>query len=290
MILARPDTITYKGGDKFGLALMSDLHLGARTTDINSIKHDLEVAKENNYRININGDVFEAITPRDMKRFDANVLVPSLTERKDIFNASVDLAFELLAPYADLIDVIGRGNHEDSALKYNAVDLVLMLVDKLQALTSHKIYYGDICGFIHYRFAHESGGNCRSYIIYYHHGGGGSAPVTKGMIDFNRINAYISNADLIWIGHKHNRILDSTVKKMICPKSGDMVKWQSVNCVMTGAYKDAYSVQSQESILKNGSFGNFAASKCMAPQRKGGCVIMLTPYGGNNQVLSEVIL
>lgn len=291
MILARPDVLKYKGGDKFGFMCMSDLHLGARTTDVKAIKEDLETAKQNGYRININGDVFEAITPRDMKRFDANVLTRELCERKDILNASVDLAYKLLAPYAELIDVIGRGNHEDSALKHNSVDLVLMLIDRLQALTAHKLYYGDSHGFIHYRFEHVNRGKVRSYVIYYHHGGGGAAPITKGIIDFNRINAFIGNADLIWIGHKHNRIHDGTIIKMVCPKEGNgEVKWQKVDCLMTGAYKNTYEFQRQESIHDVGCFSNFASDKCMAPQRKGGAVVLVSLVGHMSKITSEVVM
>ena len=45
------------------------------------------------------------------------------------------------------------------------------------------------------------------YTIYMNHGGGNSsAPVTKGMIDFNRI-AVANEADLYLMGHKHNHLV-----------------------------------------------------------------------------------
>lgn len=45
------------------------------------------------------------------------------------------------------------------------------------------------------------------YDIFLHHGSGGQAPVSRGMIDFDRLASSV-DADLILTGHKHNAIVD----------------------------------------------------------------------------------
>lgn len=264
--IIRPKAIAYKCGGQTSIALMGDLHIGSAATRISAIKADLEMAKACGARVLINGDVMECIFPADSKRFNPADLAPELRGRNDVLNATLDLAYGVLAPYASLIDMIGVGNHETATAHYHSADIGLMLADKLG------VPYGGMCGFVDYRFQRSGGGGQR-YVIFYHHGAGGSAPVTKGMIDFHR-SRWI-DADLVWFGHKHTRI-QSHELSMRCPESGDQPVMRDRRFVITGSYSQTYHGQSQNSFRQHGRLSNYAADKLLAPNGCGGAVVQLT--------------
>ena len=112
---------------QLGLTLMSDLHIGAINVDYKALRSDLDRAREHGDRILINGDVFDAILLHDMKRFRAESLDERSRGRSNILNVVVKRAAEELAPYADLIDMIGCGNHEESVEKYHNYDPIQAL-------------------------------------------------------------------------------------------------------------------------------------------------------------------
>lgn len=193
--------VNWKDG-KFGLALFSDLHLGARDCDEKKLKRDMETACSEDRRILINGDVADAILPRDMKRY-----VPSLamSDRDDVLNEITDYAYHFLRPYADYIDLIGTGNHEESPLKYSSYDIIgaiVVMLNRDKSKSLPKIHRAAYQGYAQYRINDGNNRNTDKLTIYHHHGAGGSAPVSKGMIDINRI-VYSHDADIWWIGHKH---------------------------------------------------------------------------------------
>lgn len=286
-ITVRPAPISYHSGNTIGFTMMSDLHIGAVNVDYALIKKELEEARKARDRININGDIFDFILPGDRKRYTADVLHPRLMNAgKDIIGAAIKWGVELLGPYADLIDMIGCGNHETSIDKYHSFDPISDLIEKLQPLRTNKehiIHHGGYSGFIDYRLRRKTGdsqngkhgsGACR-LVIFYHHGWGGSAPVTKGMIDFNRKDTYV-DSDVIWMGHKHNRFT-SHVRKLSCPISGEGPAVRECRHIMTGSYSDTYIGQTQKSVWKHGRRASWAADCGFAPQGKGGARLLVTP-------------
>lgn len=270
-IICRPRPIQCKTGDVISFRLLSDLHIGAANVDYDLIKSELEDARKHNARIAFNGDVFDLILPKDHKRFSPDVLHPCLLGRRDVIDEAVNMAYKMLLPYVDLIDMIGIGNHETSVEKYHSTDVVMRLLEKLQDKAKHQIYYGGYLGYLDYRIVTTRGKTPRGsqYKIFYFHGGGGSAPITKGMIDFSRLQMWVSDAHVVWIGHKHNR-LTSHVQSIRCPDDGDQFVMKDVLHIMTGAYFETYGGQSQDSIKNTGRRSNYAADYGMAPQGKGG--------------------
>lgn len=255
---------------------MSDLHIGANNVDHDWIKRELEDAREHGDRILLNGDIFDLILPVDHKRFQPDALHPRLRGRRDILNAALEWGAELLSPYTDLIDMIGIGNHETAVEKHHTMDVVLMLVDKLNshAKDGHVVHYGGYTGYVCYQLARtfrKSGGpgDCRRLVIYYHHGSGGSAPVTKGMIDLTRKAAWV-DSDVIWLGHKHNRISDMSGLRLRCPQAGETPIVDQQVGVMTGAYMTNYSGQTQADVKSRGRRAPYSADLGLAPQYKGG--------------------
>jgi UDP-2,3-diacylglucosamine pyrophosphatase LpxH len=288
----------FKHGSVFGVTLISDVHIGAPNVDLALFKQDLKTAAEHDDRILINGDLWDFIIASDKKRFSPDVLHPRLHGRRDIVNAAIDWAEELLTPYAHLIDMVGCGNHETSIEKHCSLDPVSILVNRLQQSlpTKHKdhlIHHGGFCGFIDYRFKYDEPnpdevrrGNKR-WVVYYHHGSGGNAPVTKGLIDFNRRDTYV-DADVIWLGHKHNK-LSVHARKLFCPLTSKSIGVREVRHIMTGAYFDTYRTQSQDSIKEHGRRSNYAADAGMAPQGKGAVRVELHFGPANKNYQMRVI-
>jgi hypothetical protein len=256
--------------EPFGVMLVGDCHIGAVNVDYAFLKTELREAAERGDRINVNGDVFDAILPKDHKRFRPDVLHPHLHGRADVLDAACEMAMDVFGPVAKSIDMMGQGNHETSVIKYHSVDPISWLVRDLNR-NGGKVQHGSYTGFIDYRLRHGTGRtrvggstHCARVIIYYHHGAGGSAPVTKGMIDFNRKTTWV-DSHVIWLGHKHNRIADATSLRVRCPQKGDGPILDPQLSVMSGGYMDIYAP----------GIESYAAESGMAPQKKGGARLLV---------------
>jgi len=261
---------------KLTLTLMSDLHFGARNVDTGAIREDLEEGALKGDRILINGDVFDMILPSDRKRYRPEALAQWLQGRSDMLNTAIAWAAEFLDPFKEYIDMIGIGNHEEAVEKHHSYDPVQALIYELNKAGA-EIKYGGISGFFVYRIL-DSGAKSKTerqaqrwrYVVYYHHGAAGSSPVTKGMIDFNRMETWV-DSDLIWIGHKHNRIMDGTTVRVGVTQRGNLYK-RPFRAVMTGGYMDTLEVEDSGKLLAGKPRqSGYAESKCLPPQDKGGC-------------------
>lgn len=276
-MIVRPEPIPYWDKKMQGITLMSDLHIGASSVDYKLIDEELEEAWKNDDRILINGDVFDMILTRDFKRFEPDVLHSRLRGCRDIINKAVDWGEEIFGDYARNIDMIGVGNHESAVEKHHNVDVVGMLIERLERRKGAKIAYGGYSGFVDYRFRccrhnKEERGAGKRYVIYYHHGSGGACEVTKGVADLHH-KSWI-DADVIWLGHKHHKV-SVAVQSMSCPLGGHNPKLHEVKQIITGAYCDTYSGQSQRTIKTHGRRSNYAADSGVQPQGKGGMRLLL---------------
>ena len=253
-------------GDPFHVMLMSDLHIGASDCDKQLIRDDLEWARENKARVFIAGDVFDLILPKDHKRFTPSVLDPALAHTDAVLNAALELGTSILHPYADLIWVIGCGNHETAMTKWHSTDVIALLLERLQDGAKHDIWHGGYTGAIVQPLSRPDGTHGRRFCIWYHHGAGGAAPVSKGLIDFNRLSTWARGADVLWMGHKHNRYAVQVMERWI-PRQGKTLEDRPVWQLMTGAYTGGVKPQ----VDSAGNYqGNWAQEKNMAPQGRGG--------------------
>lgn len=274
-----------QSGQPLGLRLMSDLHIGAAHVDYKLIQQEIDDAVENGDRVLINGDLLDLVLPKDKKRYEPASPHPRVGNRNDQVNAAIEWAVELLSPVAHLLDMLGIGNHEAVITKYHSIDPTLLVLYELEKVAkqrdpNHVIHYGGYTGFVDYRVRvsrRQHKETCRHggarWVLYYHHGSGGAAPVTKGMIDFNRKDVFI-DADMIWMGHKHNR-LTVACEKIRCPLTGDQPDVRTVRHLMTGAYFKTYVGQSQASVRTHGRRSNYAADMGLAPGGKGGARVLL---------------
>ena len=236
------------------LCLMSDLHLDAKQHNRNLLISDLEAAKKLGARISINGDSFDGILPSDIKRFHPGVATTNM-ERDDLINQMVKMGVDVLAPYADLIDMISPGNHERSILKYHHVDVTSMLI---YGLNSHRspglppIHQGSYRGYQRYKMVLKNKNAWQeSFIIFRHHGRGGSAPVTGGAIDLSRIRQDFE-ADLYWVGHKHTNISRAFTRVYL--NRGGTIRVRKQRAIMSAGYTKQLQ---EESPNNDGDIGDY---------------------------------
>lgn len=276
IFICRPEPLRAEPGDDVGVALVSDLHIGAPQVDYDAMTADLEAAKDRGYRLSINGDVLDCILPKDMKRFTPDSLHERLQGKKDVLGAQIKWAIEILRPYAHLIDMIGIGNHEAAVEKYHGLDPMKPILAELQKLAKHRIWYGGYGGFIQYTLQPRGKkAPAAPFEIYYHHGSGGASPVTGGTIGLTR-KATMAYADILWLGHSHNRV-HRHIAFLACPPAGSNTLERQCRCIITGAYMDTYTEQTQEDYWENDRRSNYAADAGLAPQGKGGARVALKP-------------
>jgi len=218
------------------IAFFSDTHVDSPNFDEPTFVEHARYCLEDQRYMLFGGDIFDAISRTDTKR-----AVNSLLEKGDNqYNIKLDRAYELLKPYREQILFFGRGNHEESVLKYNGVDLLELLARMLNSGQKHQIAVGNYANFLRFNFQDKRGKSAAHYDIYQHHGMGASAPVTKGMIDFNRIAKGV-NADLIWCGHKHQAIIDASDPIMFLNQNGDVII-KNRQCIMTPSYQKGRTI------------------------------------------------
>jgi len=227
-----------KSGIPTKLGLFSDIHFDSPDCDKPLLKKHLDYCLNDHRYILVGGDFFDAILLKDKKR-----AVNHLMEQGDNqLNVKLEEAAHFLDPYKDLIIFFGRGNHEESILKYNGFDLLQMLTTLLNAANkNHQIQYGNYSNFLRFNWTKGNGGkSILHYDIYQHHGAGANAPVSKGAIDFNRILHGV-DTDLVWVGHKHNSLTLASDPIMSITPSGE-VKMKNRQAIMTPSYQKAATV------------------------------------------------
>lgn len=218
------------------LGLFSDVHWDSPDCDKVSFKEHLDYCLKDHRYILVNGDFFDAILLKDVKR-----AVPHNVERNDNqLNVKLEEAAHFLTPYKDQILFVGRGNHEESILKYSGIDLLQMLCLMLNAGNKHQIAYGNYANFLRFSWLSQQKKAKAHYDIYMHHGAGGNSPVTKGLVDFNRIAKGV-NADLIWMGHKHHSVIDASDPIMYIDNNGTVIL-KNRQCIQTPSYQKGRTI------------------------------------------------
>ena len=222
----------YKAGDKFGYFLMSDLHLDSPEHDRKLLIRELDYAIKMNADILIGGDVFDFILKGDNKRFtNSRNKYPG---EDAVLNHAIEEAFKVLSPYAKNIKAILLGNHEASVIKFHSIDILAMLIDRLNDLEGVNIDYCGYQAYIRIRYEYEKGNHCETYVIKATHGSGGGSPVTKGTISLNRyMNMY--QADLYFSGHTHSKVILPCEPQGYLDQNGTP-KWRERKAIVTGAY------------------------------------------------------
>lgn len=255
--------------------LCSDLHFGNKGQNRKALKKDFERAKELNAKIYINGDWGDFIMSGDKKRYNPS---SDAYGTDNNINMTINDAYDFLSDYVNLIQFIGCGNHEVSVQKYNNFDPTQQLIYSLNKEHKTQIQHGQYCGFVLLKY-HDKDARVRTYKIYYNHGQGGTAEISKGAIDLNR-HMSTKNADLIWLGHKHTKILLPSEYILDVNMNGEIFERERAG-VITASY---LNISSQYDAMKQGYRINYGEERMRGLQSMGGILIRHNLSGENTDI------
>ena len=259
----------YSKQREFPFFLASDLHLRNPDCDEERIRRDMDKAKRRGCRILLLGDILDLILPGDPKRYTAGRDVAHVDAA---VNDAVDYAVKFLEPWVNGIDMIAMGNHETAPLRFCSVDPILFLVRDLNRLRDKKlppIKHGGYTGFLRMGFYLGTSGREKAVDIWYNHGQGGSSEVTRGAIDLTR-RQYVK-ADLIWLGHKHKRLVMDLDYELGVTQKGAIYEKERRG-VITGCYLRNYGAPGTESGYRL----SYAEQRMRTPQARGGAYVTVS--------------
>ena len=232
-------TIPYKKpGEKFTLIPFSDLHYGAAACEkhrfIDMLK---QYGRAKNTLMLGNGDMVDCIVAKDHKRFRPSCIDPDMlagnVAQEDWIDQQVNWFCCQMETYVDPANLlgIGRGNHEDSILKYHSTDPAKRIAQRLKTDALGYTY------FYHLNFKRPSTGY-EKLVIYGNHGFGGGTRTEGGSMTRYCRHAERIVADICMYGHDH----DMWVKPIInVDSSHQRVSEASKLVVDCGTYLKTFS-------------------------------------------------
>ena len=240
----------YSGDDNVGLLyLTSDLHIDSVYCNRDALMSDLEEAKKRNAMIFMLGDIFDAMQGRFDPRRSLDELRPEY-RRNDYYDYVVKDVANLLKPYAQNIMLIAPGNHETAVLKNASISLIDRLTYAMNLEYQGHVLQGGYGGWVRINLHDGNNGRRTSIKMKYFHGAGGDAPVTRGVIQTNRQQVYIKDADIIVNGHNHNAYYVPIVSETLS-NSGKVV-FQTTHHIRTPGYKQEFGDGTQGWAVEKG--------------------------------------
>ncbi|MHC4621734.1 MAG: metallophosphoesterase [Planctomycetota bacterium] len=202
--------------DSFRLWNLSDLHFGARSCAESLIKRDIDkIANDDNAFFVLGGDIIDAISYADAKRFDPDCVAEwvKVKDLGELGMVAMRKVRDLLAPIAHKCVGACYGNHELQYQKHNQQDLHGWLCSELNipALKYSAIFdlvFVRKSGFnkpkMFLKRPDLKGGNCESFRVFVHHGAG-FATTPGGKL--NRLIRMMNDfdADIYMMGHVHDK-------------------------------------------------------------------------------------
>lgn len=224
-------------GDEQWVLCQSDVHWDNPHCDRALFEKHLSEAREKDAPILDNGDFFCCMGGKWDKRTSKADLRPE-HQTANYFDALIDTATSALAPYADLLTLRGRGNHETAVLKRHETDLSTRLVERLRAVGSPTVKLGGYSGFVVFRVTYGETRK-RPFKLFYHHGYGGGGAVTRGVIQTNRQAAFLADADLVWTGHTHDS-WQVPIARVRLNQDCTVIEHTQQDHIRTSGYKQEY--------------------------------------------------
>lgn len=229
---------TTKRHTNIKVALLSDLHWDNPKCDRDLLKKHLDYCLENNIRVLLNGDTFCLM----QGKYDPRKSKQSIRPEHNVANyldAVIESAVEWFTPYAEIIDVVGYGNHETNIIKRQETDPLQRFVDLLNftAKPESKIYTGGYGGW--YVIRSKNGGTRQSYVVRYFHGSGGGGVVTRGEINLSRALQMYEGFDCFTMGHVHEN-KETTVRRNRLNINTKVGEEKDLLLCITGTYKEEY--------------------------------------------------
>jgi len=234
-------------GDPVWVLLRSDAHHDSPHCNREFEKKHLDLALERDAFILDAGDTFDAMQGKFDPRRSMDDVRPE-DRRADYYDSIVTHAAEDYLPYAQNWVMFGKGNHEDAVRDKANTDLISNLVYRLNSESKANILTGNYGGYVRFMFnIHKT--RRMSKWIRYHHGSGGAAPVTRGVIQTNRQQVFLPDADVIWNGHNHQSYIVPIKRERV--NNAGVIYFDNAWHVRTPGYKEEYRDPNSYSFKNN---------------------------------------
>ena len=217
--------------------LISDLHWDNPKCDRELLKSHLEEAKRRKAGVIVNGDFFCLMQGRGDPRRSKDDILPEHNNGRYL-DSVVDTAVEWFAPYAEQLLVLGYGNHETSIIQHQETDILLRFATILNHTCKSNVQVGGYGGVLDIKMNYDRSRSC-NFVIHYYHGAGGGGPVTKGIIQDQRILANIEGYDCTWQGHVHELYYHQNIVNRY-DRSNHRIYQKAVHQVRTATYKEEW--------------------------------------------------
>ena len=227
-------------GKRVKIAMLSDIHWDNPKCDWDLLKRDLDYCKTNDIPVMVNGDFFCLMQGKGDRRGNKSDIRPEHNNSKYL-DSIVETAVQFFTPYADILTVIGYGNHETAIIKWQETDILQRFVDLLNYKCGTQIQTGGYGGWIIVR--QELGfGSESSFKIKYFHGSGGGGVVTKGALNLTRALEMYEDFDVFSMGHIHENAARNDARDTVkySPKIGFRHEQKQIHMMLTGTYKEEY--------------------------------------------------
>lgn len=251
-------------GKHVQLALLSDLHWDNPKCDRDLLKKHLDYCLENNIKVMLNGDTFCCMQSRNDRRGNKSDIRPEHNNARYI-DSIIETAVEWFAPYANILTVVGYGNHETAIIKFQETDLVQRFVDLLNYKCKSNVITGGYGGWLILNTFPSENSNAKfSTKIKYFHGSGGGGIVTRGAINLTRALETYEGFDVFTMGHIHENASRNDVRDNLVTEGGQCrIELKQIHMAITGTYKEEY----------NDGFGNWHVERGAPPKPVGGRIL-----------------
>jgi hypothetical protein len=246
-------------GKEAEFLLISDVHWDNPKCDRDLLTKHLKEAVERNAYIIINGDFFCLMQGKGDPRRSKDDIRPE-HNKGNYLQAVVNDAVQWWKPYAKNLALIGYGNHETGVIKNLEFDALQMFVTLLNHECGTDVQAGGYGGAILFGIKHTTSLPHRMrFAMHYYHGSGGGGPVTKGVIQDQRIMAMVEGYDCTWQGHVHELYHHINIVTYL-NRNDYMIRQRPVHQLRTATYKEEYQ----------GGIGGFHVEKGRPPKPLGG--------------------
>ena len=227
--------------NKVEIALLSDIHWDNPKCDRALLKKHLDYCLTNKIPVHINGDVFCLMQGRGDRRGNKSDIRPEHNNAKYL-DSVIETAVEWFAPYAEILTVIGYGNHETGIIKYQETDVLQRFVDLFNIKHGANVFTGGYGGWMKYSITDKFSTTARvTFNHKYFHGSGGGGIVTKGAINLTRALETYEGMDIFSMGHNHENAARNDVREFLFVHSKIIeVRHKEIHHAFTGTYKEEY--------------------------------------------------
>ena len=239
-------------GRETKIAMLSDLHWDNPKCDRDLLKKHLDYCKEHNIPVMVNGDFFCLMQGRGDNRRNKSDIRPEHNNAKYL-DSIVTTAVEWFEPYADILTVIGYGNHETGIIKWQETDILQRFVDLLNLKCNSNVQTGGYGGWFIVKMIDST--KILSIKIKYFHGSGGGGVVTKGALNLTRALEMYEGCDVYTMGHIHENSARNDVRDTLSHNAykGYYVKHKPIHLMITGTYKEEYQEGSKGWHVERGA-------------------------------------